>query len=389
MTEPGTDATIPRATGAVPGGVDAPAFGFGFGSAFDQALTPTAVLTTTGELLRANPAFCRFLQRSPEELGGRPLAAFMQADDLAGWQRFLGLADEGRAQSSRSERRFLTPGGQAMWGELCAVVLEAQDPDVRCVFLQIHELDARARAESGAAPAVEAELRASLASSHRLVAVTAHELRTPLTAMSGIAETLEGRWAELTSSNRLQLLGSLRRQTDRLIGLVSDLLVLSAVDAGAVSLMRTRVALGPLIGQAALAVGLDPGSLSVRCPAVLKVNADPARVAQILVNLLANARQHGGNIITVEARGDDDGVTVVVADEGPGVAPDFVDHLWERFSRAADAGTHDPRGSGLGLAIVQELVQAHGGRAWYEPNQPRGARFGFWLPNDEGEIDLR
>jgi diguanylate cyclase (GGDEF)-like protein len=233
------------------------------------------------------------------------------------------------------------------------------------------------------------ELRRALAASQRLVATTAHELRTPLTTISGMAETLERRSADLSEANRLQLLASLRRQTDRLIRLVGDLLVLAAADAGAVRLNRRPVELAEVIAEAQADSGLDLHRIRVHCPLGLQVNADPARLLQILVNLLGNADKHGGGSVTIDASADDAGVTLLVSDEGPGVEDRFVEHLWERFSRSPGARDRDPRGSGLGLAIIEELALAHGGRAWYEANHPQGARFGVWLPREAGEIDLR
>jgi diguanylate cyclase (GGDEF)-like protein len=236
---------------------------------------------------------------------------------------------------------------------------------------------------------VTADLRQALAASQRLLATTAHELRTPLTTISGMAETLERRSADLSEANRLQLLASLRRQTDRLIGLVGDLLVLSAADAGAISLNRQTVEVAGVIAQALIDSGLDRDRTRVRCPAGLQVSADPARLHQILVNLLGNAGQHGGGSVAIDASADDAGVTLLVSDDGTGVDDRLVDHLWERFSRASGARARDPRGSGLGLAIVQELARAHGGRVWYEANQPQGACFGVWLPREPSAIDLR
>jgi diguanylate cyclase (GGDEF)-like protein len=235
----------------------------------------------------------------------------------------------------------------------------------------------------------EDELRDALAASRQLVAMAAHELRTPLTTISGMVETLERRWADLDEPSRLQLLASVRRQTDRLIGLVGDLLVLATADAGAIGLECRTVAVGALLEQALAAAGLDRAATRVVCPPDLELTADPARLVQILVNLLANASRHGGGQVAIEAASDGEGITIVVVDEGNGVDVLFVDHLWERFSRAPGAGNRDPRGSGLGLAIVRELVEAHGGRAWYEANHPHGARFSVWIPEVPRPVDLR
>ena len=114
-------------------------------------------------------------------------------------------------------------------------------------------------------------------------------------------------------------------------------------------------------------------------PEDVSVVADPARLDQVLVNLLTNAYRYGGRHVRVEASRKPEGVLATVSDDGAGVPDELVGSLFEKFSRGAD-GAH---GAGLGLAIVRGLVEAFGGRVWYEPGQPTGARFGVLL--DEAE----
>ncbi|MEK6328745.1 MAG: sensor histidine kinase [Actinomycetota bacterium] len=98
---------------------------------------------------------------------------------------------------------------------------------------------------------------------------------------------------------------------------------------------------------------------------------------QVLVNLLTNAYRYGGSTIRLEARGTSDGVLVTVADDGDGVPDELVPKPFKRFARGSSADGVE--GSGLGLAIARALVEGFGGRIWYEPGQPAGARFHFLL----------
>jgi signal transduction histidine kinase len=112
-------------------------------------------------------------------------------------------------------------------------------------------------------------------------------------------------------------------------------------------------------------------------PESLSVLADPGRLEQILINLLTNAYRYGGSTISVEARSTSEGVVVTVADDGDGVPDELVPALFDGFARGPR--TDGVQGSGLGLAIAQALLEGSGGRIWYEPGQPAGARFRFLL----------
>jgi signal transduction histidine kinase len=119
-------------------------------------------------------------------------------------------------------------------------------------------------------------------------------------------------------------------------------------------------------------------SVELIVPESLEALADPGRLEQILVNLLTNAYRYGGRSISLAACGTPDGIVVTVADDGDGVPDDLVPQLFEGF--AFGPGADGVRGSGLGLAIAQALSEGLGGRIWYEPGQPAGARFRVLLP---------
>jgi signal transduction histidine kinase len=121
----------------------------------------------------------------------------------------------------------------------------------------------------------------------------------------------------------------------------------------------------------------------------LGVLADTRHLHQILVNLLSNAHKYGGEEAEVRVQAgrlDTALVEVVVADDGEGVPPEFVPHLFERFSRATSGVASTRTGTGLGLYIVRELVAANGGTIRYEPNRPHGSRFVVELPVDPTRV---
>ncbi|MCI0476298.1 MAG: cell wall metabolism sensor histidine kinase WalK, partial [Anaerolineales bacterium] len=183
-------------------------------------------------------------------------------------------------------------------------------------------------------------------------------------------------------------LASIENETDRLIRLVNDLLVLSRADSQALVLHRERFDLGELVR--ACAAEFAPGAraqrvtIQVDAPAVF-VNADPDRIRQVLVNLLDNALRYSPpeESVRVKILSDTQGVTVSVQDHGPGIPPAEQARVFERFYRADKSRVRDARsasGAGLGLSIAQVLVQAHGGRIDLASREGEGTTVRFTLP---------
>jgi two-component system, sensor histidine kinase len=203
-----------------------------------------------------------------------------------------------------------------------------------------------------------------------------HELKAPITVITGLADTLSERRHNLTEGQIDDCLARISRQADRLARLVPDLLALSQAE-------RLRVSLEPvnLAGTAERALEGAPSppdkSVELNIPESLWALAHPSRLEQALVNLLTNAYRFGGSAVCLEAHGTSNGVVLTVANDGDGVPDELAPKLFERFSRGANADGVE--GSGLGLAIAQALVEGSGGRIWYEPGQPAGARFRLLL----------
>jgi signal transduction histidine kinase len=223
------------------------------------------------------------------------------------------------------------------------------------------------------AAALEAKisaLSAAQARERRFTADVAHELRTPLTALVGeaslLAEHLERMPVESRRPAELLIadVGRLRR-------LVENLMAISRFDAGRESIQAETVDLAALAAAAVRARGWD-GRVQLDAEDVV-ITSDPRRLEGIVANLVGNALEHGGDGVAVRVGRDGDGAFVEVADEGPGIAPEHLPHLFERFYKADPARASG--GTGLGLAIAQENARLLGGRieVWSAPGQ--GARF--------------
>jgi two-component system, OmpR family, sensor kinase len=212
---------------------------------------------------------------------------------------------------------------------------------------------------------VGSALEARHASEMRLrqfVADASHELRTPLAAISGYTELT--RRGELPADAEYSLT-RIASQAERMTTLVEDLLLLARLDAGR-PLERGEVDLTRLVVDAvadAHAAGPDHDWRLAVPEQPLVVPGDASRLAQVLANLLANARAHTppGTAVTVALTAEPHEARISVADDGPGIAPDLLPNVFERFARGSTSRSRDNGSTGLGLAIVRAVVTAHDG----------------------------
>ncbi|MER6706259.1 sensor histidine kinase [Streptomyces fumanus] len=198
----------------------------------------------------------------------------------------------------------------------------------------------------------------------QFVADASHELRTPLASIRGYAE-LTRRGREQVGPDTRHALGRIESEAGRMTLLVEDLLLLARLDAGR-PLQFERTDLVPLVVDTvsdARAAGLDHSWRLELPDEPALVSADAARLQQVLVNLLGNARNHTppGTTVTARVRGDGPWVCVDVEDDGPGIPVELLPHVFERFARGDSARTRATGSTGLGLAIVQAVASAHGG----------------------------
>ncbi len=207
----------------------------------------------------------------------------------------------------------------------------------------------------------------------------AHEVRTPLTILRGTTEGLVDGVLEPDH----ETLRSLHDEVLRLTGLVGDLETLAAADAAALRLEMRRVDLAEVAGAAVALARGAAADAEVALDASLEaapVDGDPERLRQVVVNLLSNALRHtpSGGRLEVRTSSADGAAALEVLDTGPGIAPEDLPHVFERFYRGADAeGTS---GSGIGLAVASELVAAHGGSIEARNREGGGAAFTVRLP---------
>jgi two-component system sensor histidine kinase MtrB len=222
-----------------------------------------------------------------------------------------------------------------------------------------------------------AELRSLESSSRRFVADVSHELRTPLTAMTAVTDLLE----EATdvgdeSAPAAQLIVA---ETRRLARLVEDLMEISRFDAGTAHLRREEVDLVALV-RGCLDTRGWIGRVDLNLPESLIITVDQRRIDVIVANMVGNAIKHGGSgpvELSIGAFGPN--LVLQVRDHGPGIPPDALEHIFERFYKADKARVRS-EGSGLGLSIAYENAHIHGGELTGGNHPGGGAIFTLRLP---------
>ena len=217
----------------------------------------------------------------------------------------------------------------------------------------------------------------------RLISTVSHELRTPLAAIKGYASTLLADDVQWDAQSQQEFLKIISDETDHLSELVTDLLDMSRIEAGNLTVERVACELPELVWQAAQHAYPDPSDfLQVELPPDLPpVLVDPQRIVSVLRNLIENALKYGGDgkPVRVRAFAEDDWLIVQVMDEGPGIGPEEGRRVFDSFYRADNGLTRQVTGAGLGLAISRGFVRAHGGEVWIEPSN-RGLCMSFSLP---------
>jgi signal transduction histidine kinase len=269
--------------------------------------------------------------------------------------------------------------------EVLHILDEAQQ-----VIAYSHQLEQKSQALE-AATAELREANARLRELDRLkddfISTVTHELRTPLTAIRAMAEILQSQ-PDLDEPRRMQFVGVIVKESERLTRLINQVLDLAKLESGAAEWHSVEVDLRALITDAAASTAQllrERGvQLALRLPdEVPLLRSDRDRLTQVLLNLLSNAAKfcrpgQGRVSVTLQVRPRE--VQVDVVDNGIGIAPEDHASIFEKFRQVGDTLTDKPQGTGLGLPISREIVQRLGGRLWVVSRPGEGATFSFTLP---------
>lgn len=339
----------------------------------DSAADGIIIITPAHRIERCNLAMARMLGASPEEVRGK---AHHEVIQLVNTKDGLTLekAEEGGWPLTPNatlyvEGDLMRQGSLPLPVGITYAPLVSPEGQLLNIVATVRDITRFREAE---------ELKSTF------ISVISHELKTPVALIKGYVSTLrreDASWDPKIVDDSLQVI---EEEADRLTVLIENLLDASRLQAGALAINEADVALDALANRIAerfrtqtkvhtIVVDFPPNF-----PVVL---ADEDRISQVLSNLLSNAIKYSpdGGEIRISGKALPQYVVICVSDQGPGIAPDDIPHVFDRFYRSSDAA-RKTKGAGLGLYLARAVVEAHKGRIWVDPKPGDGARVCFSLP---------
>ncbi len=336
----------------------------------DSMIEGVLVLDETGRVQFANRAFAQMF-RSTGSLLGKTVIEAVRLHEVAE------LVERTNQEGRVSGHELRLAGEPERWLQINAAAITSAARRKLGMVVVFHD---------------QTRLKKLEGTREEFVANVSHELRTPLSLIKGYAETLlDG--AKDNPEVATKFLQTIDRNARRLDLLIQDLLIISSLESGRVSLSFAPVDLHPLIERLLTDFKSRAEARHVKLVSTmpeLAAHADEARLEQVFGNLLENAvkygREHG--TVTIGGRTLADGqLDLFVQDDGPGIPAEALERVFERFYRVDKARSREQGGTGLGLSIVKHIVQGHGGRVWVESEPGKGAKFCFTLPPARPEAD--
>jgi len=369
---------------------------------FAHSISAVAIIDEDGSYLAQNPAHADLMGYTDEELQGKTPAIHMGEATFAAVAREL--AEKGEY---RGEITSTTKSGDIKQIELSAFAVRNAAGEPVCYVGIKRDITGRRQADE-ALLRNEAELaqlllreraaRAEAEQANRLkdefLATVSHELRTPLNAIMGWARML--RSGQLNAGNSLHALEVIERNALAQKQIIEDILDVSRVITGKLQLNRAPIDLKSVIDAAFDAVRPAFEARQIRItkqiePASRIISGDADRLQQVVWNLLSNAAKftpESGDVV-IDLRQQGNYLRIQVSDSGPGIDPEFLPFVFERFRQADGSTTRMHGGLGLGLAIVRHLVELHGGAIKAENREEgHGAIFTVSLPLPSGELRM-
>jgi signal transduction histidine kinase len=254
--------------------------------------------------------------------------------------------------------------------------------------LKAKEVEARIRTQLENRALIE-QLGRTNAAKNRLLGMAAHDLRNPLASIRGLAEFLGDGVVGPLTPDQLELVQTIRDASHSMLDLVNDLLDTATIEAGELNIRLQPENLPELVTKSIALISIEAGKKTTRIafeppPEAIRINADGAKIKQVIENLLSNAVKYSprGSVVTVIVASNpkSSAVSFCVRDQGPGIPANEHNKLFKDFSRLSVKPTGGEKSTGLGLAICRKIVEAHHGTITAENLPERGCEFRVTLP---------
>jgi PAS domain S-box-containing protein len=341
----------------------------------DSAADGILILSPGHVITRSNPAFARMLEEPVEDIIGK---SHEEVINLSCHEDMLTLeqAEAGGWPLTPNATLYIEGDLQRSSGVSLPVgityaPLISKEGNLLNIIATVRDITRFREAE---------ELKSTF------ISVISHELKTPVALIKGYVGTLRREDANWDREIVKDSLAVIEEEADRLTGLIENLLDASRLQAGGLSITLTEVALKVIADRIAKRFQTQSSihHIVVEFPEDFpSVSADETRLEQVLSNLVSNAIKYSpqGGEIRIHGQVRPAQVIICVSDEGPGVAPDDIPHIFDRFYRSSNA-KRTTKGAGLGLYLARAVIEAHGGRIWVDPRPGDGARICFTIPRN-------
>lgn len=343
-----------------------------FRAAMEHAPIGMVLVSRTGRWLQVNPALCRLLGYSKEELLEKDFQSITYPDDLEPYVEALVRLLLNEINACQLEKRYYHKSGRLVWTLLSVSLMRRADGEPDFLIAQIQDISERKEMER---------------MKNEFISVVSHELRTPLTSIRGSLGLVLGALSRELSAKVKELIGIAHNNCERLILLINDILDIDKIASGHMRFASKRESLAELTRQAVednlpYARGLNAHIALTPIDEGVEVEVDASRYIQVLSNLLSNAAKFSppGETITVAAELRGEWVRISVTDNGIGIAEEFRPRIFGRFSQADASASRAKGGTGLGLHISKQLVERMHGRIGYDTKVGEGTTFWVEFP---------
>ena len=343
----------------------------------DSAADGILILGPDHKIERSNPAFARMIGSGREDIRGKSHEEVVRWDQRNKDGVTLEEAEAGGWPLTPNatlyvEGDMVRPDGMSIPVGITYAPLVSAEGNLINVIATVRDITRFREAE---------ELKSTF------ISVISHELKTPVALIKGYVSTLRRKDATWDRDVVQDSLEVIEEEADRLTELIENLLDASRLQAGALAINSSDLALDVLAERVAERLSTQSSQHTIvvdfpdNFPVIL---GDEDRLEQVLSNLVSNSLKYApeGGEIRISGQVRSEQVIICVSDQGPGIAPGDIPHVFDRFYRAAEA-SRKTKGAGLGLYLARAVVEAHGGRIWVDPKPGEGARICFSLPRDE------
>ncbi|CAN5504263.1 hypothetical protein BH11CYA1_BH11CYA1_44980 [soil metagenome] len=333
----------------------------------DNALDTICALDKDGRFSTANPASFKLFGLEPEDLVGTRLVDAIAEKDrsrILSWMASLRDVSSGNSLSEREKEFTVSRRNNTTVDTLWSGHWSEEE---QLLFVVIHDMTDRKELERA---------------KQELVAMLTHDLRSPLTTIQGMIEMAQAGMLGDLNDRGVRLTQAAERNSSRMLSLINDLLDIEKIKAGSMTLNKETISLTTLFDEvkANVADWTAENGIKIDCRSTnLTILADREKISRVIFNLVSNAIKFSppGGLIELRADSKNEGVEISVSDQGPGIAPDLVSSIFERFQQGTGAALKGKGGSGLGLAICKEIVSLHGGKIWVTSEEGNGSQFHF------------